>query len=1136
MQQSKKRSRDGKLVLIQEAYKKTGHFLTSFHLIRMKSRDDMMKYGKLFLIDAQVKTSYEKFLFPKDISHLNQLLALPEIPFNREILWQAMVIKTFQNQVSSFLKLKSEFDQVRLMSIGESKRILSEVNQQFGFSLWQLVNEFSIVAEEKGDAAGLAYLDKIIQDSSVSPILLENLRILRLQADKTVVREVFEKRVFDRTHNNKSNEYLYFKFCLFGNLSLKSLDNAFYLSNSDTLIDMYLTFINTCRVVVSNPFYSKYKASVVDAIKVLNSDFKDPILDNLRIILNLESGFDHQAKKSTLLPATNMYAQGNFEEVIVEILKCFSAKSINGEQVALLATAISRISSKKIPDSTKLLKDILDSLVQIATFGEAFVDSLVNIRRICSLHQNAEWSPLLIMAAELNRQALSWHHRIVTRNYCELSYSQDNPRFSLSLPTENSKRDFLKTFDVFGAQRGVRLYNILCDDHEFESDFSVIEKNYLARKFLARGEVEAAIKIYRDNLQLEIDEVSRLESSRYVAELFAHQGQFDDAANILAETYLKNNNTYGILNFKVLINSFIDADMPDLTAFGSVNMVICCEVFSRQSGEDLDSTILILIYRIMEHFKMSRPREIFKLKDACGDLRVDYLGRFIFLQRVIDSLDLFETQREIEEERIAICVELSAVLPNLKKEMENEITAIHKQLYVEGLIKDVEKRKIYVNTGQIKKNLEGKFLFPFKVYQVLLREKSQSLPQDKLMNDILSRKIELPPDLRRPIFLEIVNGIKEDFVFSNDCGLKHYLSVRIRHGSLSTEIRSQFEVKRLVSKLTNSQYDDNIYWRDKLAGEVSSKVNKLLKEFSRKIDHEINYLNDKIVQIKSESNTYGLFAYELKSEDLNNIEKSIGFETNFNDIVDIVLGILWGITADNLIQIRDYLQNEFFEKLDQSLLALHKEIDSIERFETSDTEVLRDLLNDINSTRGLVRHTIVRIATWFNISQEMDSQDFEFEDVFKVAEGILRKIYPNKSFELKCSGDTGRKYKASAFDGFVDIAKILIENCLIHGGDHLVNIEIHLNRSRPQKSLLRVVNSTFNKNRDDTNKIVSGIKKDIEGKKYLMDVNLEGKSGLKKLFKIFEMDLNCKPKLDAKLGSDEKFFVEINFNGESLEL
>ena len=200
---------------------------------------------------------------------------------------------------------------------------------------------------------------------------------------------------------------------------------------------------------------------------------------------------------------------------------------------------------------------------------------------------------------------------------------------------------------------------------------------------------------------------------------------------------------------------------------------------------------------------VSRPSELTKTiaSDDWNEYYTYFLAE-VCVPNVMDRSLAFESYDDVLKERCYICSDLIDLDPQHAEKYEKEINSITGSMMTQRTKREVEKGKIYVDIDGVKTVLKKDLIDSYERYQDY---------QQHSMEDLVVRIIEALKIAEKdgePFILsydntaqlsELIKKARNVFVADNKYGLDGYLSVRIRHGTLESQLRSCFEKHKLIT-------------------------------------------------------------------------------------------------------------------------------------------------------------------------------------------------------------------------------------------------------------------------------------------------------------------------------------------------
>ena len=162
----------------------------------------------------------------------------------------------------------------------------------------------------------------------------------------------------------------------------------------------------------------------------------------------------------------------------------------------------------------------------------------------------------------------------------------------------------------------------------------------------------------------------------------------------------------------------------------------------------------------------------------------------------------------------------------------------------------------------------------------------------------------------------MVTQIIREAYLNQENGLDCYLSMRIRHGTLSGQLRNPVEEERLITKKTldGDAYQINNYWKERLIGrlrdEQIDKIMTSLESFSRRFDDKVSYIAEELIQIRRIEKESGLFIPVINNVYILNLAQDIENGITFNEFVERCFSIFWYTVDNDLQSVRQFFSQD----------------------------------------------------------------------------------------------------------------------------------------------------------------------------------------------------------------------------------
>lgn len=489
-----------------------------------------------------------------------------------------------------------------------------------------------------------------------------------------------------------------------------------------------------------------------------------------------------------------------------------------------------------------------------------------------------------------------------------------------------------------------------------------------------------------------------------------------------------------------------------------------------------------------------------------------FFFRVCAVNTIKDYVMMFPNSDKALEERLKILTQLSQI--HGKKEYLDEITIIKRRQNVNKRVQKLDQRMIYVDEMALKEteldNVKRQFLVYKETENTLETQQfileTADLPSAEMLNSgelkIKTEKVVYKNLLFRQMFMEI----RKQFLTSYKYGLDFYLSTRIRHGTLLTQMRKAFESNRLVTNKNNKVYKDDSVITDRVlhvTGNTKAKVQKLLKDFSQEIDEYILFIKNEIVQVQAhdlpEQHPDAIFNFDemnslfdvtqLYLDKLCNI-------TDYVEFIEIVFAYLWKCTEIRLEKMREYLDG-VKEVLSGKIAKLENDIVQIVG-ENPRLDVFLEMTKQANMD---LNESIENVKKWF-YRGKCDDDDFLIRDVIDACKESV-SIHRNVNFEPIIEVNSDTLLKGECFRKASDLILIFFNNILDYDGLELKDADAHVKVVETGSIIEITISNRLNENDIPKRKdYIEKLKDKMERPDYLKTASKDKGSGHAKAYTI----------------------------------
>ncbi|MET3029379.1 hypothetical protein ABXT06_22075 [Flavobacterium sp. UW10123] len=998
----------------------------------------------------------------------------------KEIRWYTYNIKKYTEQINLYIELKDVLDSnILLGNYDVAKEILKKINDEICISHWSIEQNFIIAEYQGGFKKNKEILSELINSENQD---LTNIfaRYQSIRVEKNLsfftYEEILEQYV--KKHPSYLQDLLNFKLNFFKSDPVTNSGFILGFLNGFSIIDNYNLYIDFISLILSlrekNPLHiESIKKSLIELSSLVN----DVRISNLLIYLEEPIDIKFSDDNILYLKILDYYTEGQYYEVIDKAKELLLKNSLFFEVYHLYIKSLINLGLdfENFFNSNSIANQTLSALNNVIRKNNYYHDSISYLYKIYnSLGLNSWTSKLYFYFSSENS---NYNTTMSVQQFSLMYSSYYNPAFSITL--EKSSIDYLNKFSTTNnTSQTISFWKNICSKlfnlenniiYDENKTASYREAFYKVKILEANQDFKNALQEYVDlendiNFKYEINLPHNQEDLIHSKlKCLLNLDELDKAIDLTIESLFTNKYLKNRLCSKFLIDK--------ITSFNNEKLLqnISSSILLHYYQQLIDDNDLWIAYdEFMAYEQLDFPKELEKNQKKFSKPKLIYFLKNICKQEIYDSSPSFESQDELDNERVEICRLLSELDNENFEDYINEIAEINRNQLIRKGIKQIDESKIYVDVNGIKNSLEKEIresferslnLFNLPIEQIKKIDDTTErvlIPyftkNTETKNDS-SQSVQLTSYSRFTQFSDMFSKIRDKFIASNEFGIDTYLSMRIRHGTLLGEIRSVFELYNLITKKedTSNKYQENIFWKDKL--HLKSKLmenvfDDLMSKFSSEIDNICNDLKNNKIQIKTEKkNSEGLFDYSFSEFELIQIFKhQIGGINQYEDFFDTVITILWERTEKILYNIRDNISNSVKPQMIKLLADLSRNLETqIDKFEYSE---LNEIISNIISCQTEISNELDKISSWFKRSNSKSINEFEIDLPINASLTILKRIFKEFSnLNPKIEIDCNIKFEGENFPHFTYIMQNLFHNILAHSklSSRELNIKIEAN-------------------------------------------------------------------------------------------
>lgn len=534
---------------------------------------------------------------------------------------------------------------------------------------------------------------------------------------------------------------------------------------------------------------------------------------------------------------------------------------------------------------------------------------------------------------------------------------------------------------------------------------------------------------------VEKDEIAPVLTDNIVSQLFDRltaEGRYDEAISMYVAYKIKYPHARIYLDLDRISEELTDekdgkiGNQQELAAFYTM---VNADMYKRY-----------LAYK--RYLKQWGVRKASEIAGEEGGLYLYFIGKVADRSVLMLHVRAFDTDDDVSTERIELCKK--AYEQSQDKSYQDEITALIKEQEIKTLAQQVNDSKIHVDVQSLLSSELDTEKLMFDAYKEV--DGNIEIFETKNLKWLIDYMHEQKDDklqwyryepsavrYKMLMFRQMFLNIRDKFLFDPRYGLDKYLSARIRHGTLITQLRNHFLTYGLVTnKKEGGEYVRESRWTQRrgvyLAAETKERVNARLLEFTEWLDEQLRVIKEEKIQIWTERNDDkgdGLFNYseELMAIYIDKLGEYT-FET-FDAFVHSTISLLWQWTNAMLEEVRAYFTD--YE------VAVLNEMDRLQNdilpMIAHAPQLSNDFRDAITTCKTEFQADIKVVTSWFK-PERSKVKFFTVRQAVDTSLSVINRINQNVlsfndvSIADKCN------YKGDYFNAVHDIFHDMMNNIL----------------------------------------------------------------------------------------------------------
>src|SRR5882724_5383063 len=1007
--------------------------------------------------------------YPK-LEELHLLSLFGNIGVAKEVRWAAAYLIPHAARLQDFIGRKTLFERAFLSGeFDQCAHLLASVESDFGCSLSLIRLRVILLQARSGLDAQKQYAEAISEQlpDSIPAFVAYNTGVLN-EPTVTLSRYFpwFHRQMMGLDLQGDLRNYLRYLIHPISHVPVSAIGDILRFANAGAIVDYYTTFIRMVHQISALNDETLVSAAR-RAAREVGDYIQYPQLVTFRTVL------DGVIRSGLLPPSTSVAASNSLlGQDVVSASRAAEAILLQNpsDPDALIVAARSRTSASSKgqgdpggpPWRTLVwrLREILD--------GEAGQAEHVNeVQRLALNFFGSGWSHVVRGLIEDEESSTVEPERGGFMHLAAVGGDSVHPLRGAWLPPGPERAHFAAAAsDLIPESVSTRYLCYLAGKGSPQLDGVGSDERALVEARVALASRNSDEALAKASSILESDHsFFRKRAARIASQALLDLGRVGDAADMIADLYLRRRIPDNMLPLRGAATAIIA--MPSVAIRSSLSTSILLDLYSQHVDRELNTYRVFAYQDFLESHRMSRPSELREIQDRFPKEDLVYFLRYVCVESVMDCSIVFQSSREVVEERLAVCRLLTELAEHDASAYLDEIKILVRRLMVQSRMKEIEQSKIYVDVESIRRTVDEDLREMYGRYRALRRARAErhEIDEDALL--ILQRVLQstfgdrvvlnVPRRETAELLEGIITRVREEYVSSPEHGLDKYLSVRVRHGTLTAHLRRPLEARHLITprEVGSPRYKLNEYWEDRLQTEEPGNREAILERLGR-FSADFDQLVEEIrtwAQVKKDGEGPGMFDFTTTVLQFSAVSQFITEDMSFEQALDAILAFLGSVLDDHLESIRERLDNEGKNRASELLDRLGADVGGM-----SEGFDVRELVNEIRSANIELRVEFDRVGNWFRRSQITANAPFPLADAIDISTESVRVMSDEFNVETRFQGDEPPVCVGALLATFVDMFLIMFENVVRHAGTAVpgARVEVSVSRESGSKGVTRI--------------------------------------------------------------------------------
>lgn len=1039
-----------------------------------------------------------------------------------ELHWSLSVLRFHKEQVNAFLTRKRLFERALLArDLHRAQSDLGEHFSQQGASLWLIDASLQVASRTPAEPTNGLLAEHLAAKACTGMVQAFTL-LLSLRAERLVSLTVFDSELrrlteLERLETEAPGTAFHVLFRL-NRSSLTSFPDDMLSVNLDhdydyALADRVQTFIKTIQVVLARNSGERIPFWLPPLVSRASMLFEDERLHAAHLLLSGAVWTREDDLMSRLAGVIERYTAGDYSEAAALARRSILADPDCFEFYELYCACLLRL--RILPDLPDAAQAICERLLSVEIRDRGASDALGKLAK----------SAVELDATRFGGRLEAWIRArlpdstgIDPIRWEALHATVPTPRSALALPSTSAAAKLLRELQTVGgmpitaelfrkAISGVRVSSAVAPEDR--------ALKYSAWSAERRGDYKQAAEDYTHLINILGENI---EAARFAREALyrclVRIGELPAAVDLVITELLSGETIYFPAQIPPMVHRLQKSGGTAVWKLAAWPILVYEHTRASGVSGDNHEVYAALVLFLSAH-GAERPSELRTSESVFPPRQLLYLLRFVCVPDVLDWSLEFTSPEDLDHERIAILDWLESIDPESGPVYEEERAQITRRIVLQKGLSEINRGKIYVDTAGIKKELGKQFIERLLWYM-------RSRPGTGAFPDMVP-SVQVAPGgrvilhLTRSgivrddgflLFRELHHEVRNRFLWSDHCGLDSCLSVELRHGNVSGQLRPPFERAKLITQrdATEGRYAPNQFWLDlatKAPDHILGQLDWTFASFAGRIDALIEDVKDCWIRIRStDHHPDGLFDYEFTDEELREVRSRADTDDDSPAVfITAIFDSLWQRTRKNLEAVKAAIRTRLTTEFYAALTTLESDVQTIY------PRLAPPIRQHVANCRTDLDEELRVLEGWFAVDEVSALSDYDLELLLETVLYRVRRLQGIEDFSPRTQILGNISLQGRTFRALYNVLYLVVENVIAHARERRNTADILI---EVQGDTLRIHVGNDTKDEaclEELERTAPELEAKAQGGIGTSVVRQEGKSGYSKLGKLLRSDL-----------------------------